>query len=121
MPPEDKTEKHTAGPYFAVDGHFVASKLTDDGNIPSGFLLADLRGCPNRVANSALFAASPALLAAAKAALFKIESLVATEKKVVLAPWPRSGVDYVGCDPADCHEVQLLRAAIASAEPGETK
>lgn len=68
------------------------------------------------VALSIVAPVNASLLAACKAALFKIETLVATEKKPVLAPYPRGGVDYVGCDPADCFEVQQLRLAISSAE-----
>jgi hypothetical protein len=71
-------------------------------------------------ANARLIAAAPTLLATCEELLLKVEAVMSAEKRPTLAPWPKSGVEYVGVDVADSPLVRRARAVIAKAK-GESR
>lgn len=95
--------------FFSHQTHVVAADgLTDIAIVDCGDDEGD--------ENTHLIAAAPDLLAACEALVERVRILAAPEVKATLAAWPKSGVEYVGVDPADYPEVKAGLAALNKAK-----
>jgi hypothetical protein len=110
--------RHTPGDWTATNDRRGIWEIIHDGDMLAQVwaVRPGIDGDLPAEANARLMAAAPDLLAALKFMLGKLEVALAAERRATLAPYPKSGVEYVGADPADCEEVKQARAAIAKAE-----